>query len=186
MSIFCRPFSFLVGGGFLPLGDADVEILRLRSTTGYLLSATGLEVDSQRSGGDDVLLLDAVGHQRVVFVVEVDVERDMLAELGAEGCDGGDDVVVADARHGVHHRGLPEGGVLEGDARGELVAHLEAQGEAADHLFERDRRVAILGVVLHVGGADGVVAVGVPEDAVLDAGEEAEAVVETFEAVVEV
>ena len=76
--------------------------------------------------------------------------------------------------------------MLDGEVVVDGVSHLETQRHAADHGLEGDGGVAIVGIVLNIGGAEGIVAIVVAVNAVLDAEEGAELVVEAFELVVEV
>jgi len=151
-------------------------------------AADGLEFEAECGGGDDVLLLDSLGHEAVVFVVEVEVERHVGGQLGAEAGDAADNVVAREVGDG----GLVEGGVLDGDVVADALTCLETEGETVDLGFEAfglgNKAVGVVfevvDVVVDIGRADGVVALLVPEEAVFDAGEEAEFVLVALELVV--
>ena len=57
----------------------------------------------------------------MVFVVEVEVERHVGGQLGAEAGDAADDVVACEVGDG----GLVEGDVLDGDIVGDALPSLE-------------------------------------------------------------
>ena len=148
----------------------------------------GLEFQIQRGGCDNVLFLYTLGYKAVVFVVEVEVERHVGGQLGAEAGDAADDVVVCEVSDG----GLVKGGVLDGDIVSDVLACLEAQRQTVDIRFEplrfRNEAVGIvfevIDVVVDIGRAEGVVAHLVPEEAVFHTGEEAEFIFVAFEFVV--
>ena len=125
-----------------------------------------LKIDTHGEGGDDVLFFHAVGDEGMVFVVENEIEREVLGYLGAQRGDARNNVVVGQAFHRPHQRRLPEGGVLYHQVVGNSVPHFEPQRETAHHLLQRGAVVAVVGVILHVGRTYGVVAAGVGVDAV--------------------
>ena len=132
-----------------------------------------LELEVQGCGGVEVVLLYAGGNELVVLVGEVEAEGGVLADLGVEGGDGVHYPVAAPVVDG----GLVEGGVLEGEVVGDLLAHLEAEGDTAYLVGHALNGFEVLGVLEHVGCGDGVVAgVGVV-DAVFATHEEVETIV---------
>ena len=84
-----------------------------------------LKINTQREGGDDVLFFHTVGDEGMVFVVENEIEREMLGYFGAQRGDARNNVVVGKAFHRPHQRRLPEGGVLYHQVVGNSVPQLE-------------------------------------------------------------
>jgi hypothetical protein len=53
-----------------------------------------LEFHSEGNRGDDVLFLNVVRHQAVIFVVEVQVQKEVFAQLRREAGRTGDDIIA--------------------------------------------------------------------------------------------